>query len=148
MIIKVRESKKGKFYIFLCGFPFFVKGDAVRIPKDITLAAYIRRLIAENKIEQFYFTEEWKELRCNVLEFYHNECQECLKKGKYTRAVCVHHINEVREKPDLALSMYYTDSQGQKKPNLAPLCNQCHNFVHDKLGKWQRKDKYDNEERW
>lgn len=120
----------------------------MRIPKDIPLAVYIRRLIKAGKVEQFYFTDEWKELRQDVLDFFHNECQECLKKGRYTEANCVHHVNEVRHRPELALSRYYIDSKGIKQHNLVPLCNQCHNNVHDKLGEWQRKDRFTNEERW
>lgn len=120
----------------------------MRVPRDIPLSKYIKRLIEADKIEQFYFTEDWKELRQEVLDDFHNECQECLKHGKYTKADCVHHANEVRIRPDLALSKYYVDNKGNTQPNLVPLCNQCHNNVHDKLGEWQRKDKFTNEERW
>lgn len=121
----------------------------MRVPKDITLKAYIVGLIRSDKLEKFYQTEDWRELRRDVLEFFHYECQECLKKGNYTKAECVHHVNEVREHPALALSRYYTDLiSGETKPNLVPLCNICHNAVHDKLGEWQRKDKFTNEERW
>ena len=120
----------------------------MRIPTDVSLATYIRQLIAADKVELFYLTDEWKNLRLDVLEDHHYECQECLKKGRYTRAICVHHHNEVRHRPDLALSRYYTDREGKKQKNLIPLCNTCHNIVHDKLGNWQRKDKFCNEERW
>ena len=120
----------------------------MRIPKDIPLAVYIKRLIAADKIERFYFTEDWKELREDVLDFFHYECQECLKKGNYSRADCVHHVNEVKIRPDLALSRYYVDAKGVRQYNLVPLCNQCHNIVHDKLGEWQRKDKFVNTELW
>lgn len=120
----------------------------MRIPKDIPLATWIRQLIREDKVELFYFTDEWKELRQDVLEAHYYECQHCMKKGKYTKAICVHHHNEVRQRPDLALSRYYTDSEGNRQLNLIPLCNTCHNLVHDKLGEWQRKDKFTNEERW
>ena len=121
----------------------------MRIPKDIPLKVYIRRLIEEDRLEQFYLSEDWKdELRPEVLREYHYECQECLKKGTITKADCVHHVNEVRVRPDLALSKWFVDDKGQTRPNLVPLCNTCHNIVHDKLGKWQRKDKFINEERW
>ena len=121
----------------------------MRIPADIPLATYIRRLIEADKVEQFYFTDDWKELRQEVLEYFHNECQECLKQGKLTTdELCVHHINEVRDRPDLALSRYYTDIKGQQQHNLIPLCKQCHNMIHDKLSKWQRRDKFTNKERW
>lgn len=120
----------------------------MRIPSDISLSAYIRRLIAQDQIEKFYRSEDWKELRQEVKEELHNECQECLKKGVYTRADCVHHVNEVRDRPDLALSKYYTDKNGSRQRQLVTLCNQCHNEVHDKLKKWQYKDKFVNEEKW
>ena len=120
----------------------------MRIPIDIPLAKWIRQLIRDNKVEKFYLTDDWKELRQDVLEFFHFECQECLKKGNYTKADCVHHVNEVRVRPDLALSRMYTDHKGQQQYNLMPLCNACHNMVHDKLGEWQRKDTFTNIERW
>lgn len=120
----------------------------MRVPTDISLATYIRRLIRKNRIEEFYQTQDWKELREEVLDELHNECQECLKQGRYTTADCVHHVNEVKVRPDLALSKYYTDKEGKLQRQLVPLCNKCHNIVHDKLGEWQRKDKFQNKERW
>lgn len=120
----------------------------MRIPTDKSLAAYIRYLIKIDKIVLFYQSDDWKEIREDVLDECHNECQECLKHGRYTEADCVHHVNEVRVRPDLALSKFYTDKDGKKQRNLVPLCNTCHNIVHDKLGKWQQKDKFTNEERW
>lgn len=120
----------------------------MQIPKDIPLARYIRQLIAKDNIGLFYLTEDWYELRLEVLREHHYECAECVKVGRYTRAVCVHHVNEVRHRPDLALSKFYVDKDGKRLPNLIPLCNSCHNRVHDKLGNWQRKDKFTNEERW
>lgn len=120
----------------------------MRIPRDIPLRVYILRLIAADKVEKFYQTEDWRDLRADVLEDFHNECQECLKRGEYTRADCVHHVNEVRVRPDLALSRWYVDEHGKKQPNLVPLCKTCHNIVHDKLYKYAREGKFDNEERW
>ena len=120
----------------------------MRVPDDKSLESYIRELIKEDKVEQFYQTDDWKELREKVLEDNHYECGKCIEKGKYARAECVHHVNEVRVKPDLALSKYYVDKEGNKLLNLIPLCNTCHNIIHDKLGNWQRKDKFFNEEKW
>lgn len=121
----------------------------MRIPTDISLTAYIRQLIAAGCIEQFYFTEDWKELRLDVLEEFHNECAECMKRGRYTRADCVHHVNHVKNRPDLALSKYYTDREGKKQRQLVPLCNACHNIEHpEKRTNSRGKDKFFNEERW
>lgn len=120
----------------------------MRIPADIPLAAWIRRLIKADKIELFYKSQDWSDLRLEVLADHHYECQECLKRGEYTRADCVHHVNEVRKRPDLALSKYYVDKEGQMQKQLVPLCNKCHNIVHDKLGNYQKKNRFTNEERW
>ena len=122
--------------------------NTMRIPNNMSLASYIRMLIRQDKVHLFYQTEDWKECRADVLEELHNECQDCLKKGRYTRADCVHHHNEVRHRPDLALSKYYTDEEGQRQRQLIPLCNTCHNIRHEKLKRWQREDKFTNEERW
>lgn len=120
----------------------------MRIPTDIPLTAYIRRLIKADKVEQFYFTDEWKDLRQEVLDELHNECQECLKKGEYTRADCVHHVNEVKHRPELALSKFYVDQEGKQQRQLLPLCNRCHNVVHEKLEKHRESKGFSNEERW
>lgn len=120
----------------------------MRIPQDIPLATWIRQLIKADRVELFYFTDEWKELRQDVLDDFHNECQECLKVGTYTRADCVHHVNEVRKRPELALSRYYTDHEGKQQRQLIPLCNICHNKVHKKLEKHRENKRFTNEERW
>lgn len=120
----------------------------MRIPRDKPLAVYIRELIKAGKIALFYLSEDWKELREEVLRDFYYECQECLKEGRYTRADCVHHINEVKKRPDLALSRYYIDSKGNTQLNLVPLCNQCHNNVHEKLKQFYLKDRFMNQERW
>ena len=120
----------------------------MRIPKDIMLAKWIRQLIRDGKEGLFYLTDDWKELRLEVLSEHHYECQECVKRGRYSRADCVHHVNEVKKQPDLAMSKFYIDKKGNKQKQLVPLCNSCHNKVHDKLGEWQRKDKFFVDERW
>lgn len=123
----------------------------MNIPTNKSLATWIRELIAQDKVMLFYQTEEWKSLRKEVLEEHYNECVECAKKGRYTRAECVHHVNEVRNAPHLALSKYYTDATGKKHRNLVPLCNVCHNQVHSKFEKWQQSQKkynFVNEEKW
>ena len=120
----------------------------MRIPIELTLAKWIRQLIREGKIEQFYYTAEWKELRQEVLEEHHYECQECLKRGRYSRAQCVHHINEVKDRPDLALSKYYVDHKGVRHKQLIPLCNKCHNTIHDKFRSFIEGNRFTNLERW
>lgn len=122
----------------------------MRIPRDIPLAVYIKRLIKADKIQLFYYSEDWKELREDVLDFFHHECQECLKRGDYTKADCVHHVNHVTSHPEMALSKWYYDFEtGETKSNLVPLCNACHNQAHpEKAQIGKAKEKFTNEEKW
>lgn len=122
----------------------------MRIPTDIPLEKYIRSLIAKNRIIQFYKSDDWLELKQEVLDEFHSECQECLKHGIVTtKDLHVHHVNEVKIRPDLALSKYYRDKEGKKQRNLVPLCRTHHNEVHDRCGNSEkRKEKFKNTERW
>lgn len=115
------------------------------------LGVYIRQLIAEDKLYRFYKSREWLQLRDEVLRDNHYECQHCLRRGKYTRAVMVHHVNEVRKRPDMALSKTYIDIEGREQKNLVPLCFACHETEHDRFEKIrsdQGKEKFTNKERW
>ena len=115
----------------------------------VQLVQWINKLIEEDKLWKFYKSKQWIQLKTEVLEEHHNECYICRQQGKITRADTVHHVNYVREKPQLALSKYYIDNNGNKQLNLIPICKACHNKVHykDKLGKLH-EDKFTNEERW
>lgn len=123
-----------------------------RIPNDISLATWIRQLIDQNKIYQFYKSDDWIQLRDEVLRDAHYECQLCLQQGIYRRAEMVHHINEVRKRPDLALTREFVDTvTREKKVNLIALCNPCHERVHDRCGNFKRqngREQFRNEERW
>ena len=44
------------------------------------LTAWIRELIQENKLYQFYKSKEWLELRQQVVREAHNECAKCKQK--------------------------------------------------------------------
>ena len=109
---------------------------------------WIRQLIKEDKLYKFYKTKQWLDLKQSILNKFRNECQECLKLGKYSQARNVHHINEVKNRPDLALKEYYIDSStGETKRNLIPLCIDCHNKAHGRMCGNEHKKQL-NEERW
>ncbi|WP_437177054.1 HNH endonuclease [Heyndrickxia ginsengihumi] len=86
----------------------------------------------------FYQCKEWRQLRVQALERDNYECQECKRRGKYRRGKNVHHIKEVKDRPDLALTL----------ENLETLCIQCHNEIHDKRLKKDKRKPFVNEERW
>lgn len=115
------------------------------------LATYIRRLLAEGNEWKFYKSREWLALRDEVLREGHYECARCLEHGRYTRAVMVHHVNEVRKRPDMALTKTYVDDEGQERKNLVPLCFACHEKEHDRFDAFRAekaKERFSNEERW
>lgn len=92
-------------------------------------AQWIRQLIAAGCIADFYRSASWKRVRAQILAQYRNECQECRKRGKYSRADTVHHIQYLKKHPDLALSPTYL-YKGKERPNLWPVCHDCHEKIH------------------
>lgn len=108
---------------------------------------WVRGLIAEGQEVKFYKSKRWLAKRASVMDRYHYECQECLKRGKITRAKVVHHVNELKHRPDLALTEFYTDNDGNVHPNLVPLCQDCHNVAHKRICSYEYKPQL-NEERW
>lgn len=55
------------------------------------------------------------------------ECQKCKRRGKYSRAVLVHHRKHLTDRPDLALSIFDPDT-GERQ--LESLCKACHEEEH------------------
>lgn len=125
------------------------------------VAKYIEDLIEKDELWRFYKTPEWKKLKQQVLIDNHYECRICRNRGVITRydegqdgsrtlLSTVHHINEVRKRPDLALTRYYTDHEGVSRENLIPICKNCHNDIHHRTfhGAWKKKAGFANDERW
>lgn len=55
-----------------------------------------------NDIDLFYNWKPWKHLRETVLRLDNYECcQMCKAKGKYKKAEIVHHVKQVKDRPDL-----------------------------------------------
>ena len=52
------------------------------------------------------------------------------KKGKYSKAILVHHINHLKENHELALEIY--DKEGKR--NLISLCQSFHEKEHPEMG--------------
>jgi len=109
---------------------------------------WVQSLIETNNLHEFYTSSLWLQLRDEVLEEYHNECQDCKKRGKYTRATIVHHVKHLRKFPQLALSKTYINEYGQEQIQLKPVCKNCHEYVeHPERLRWNKKKPL-TEERW
>lgn len=109
-------------------------------------ACWILQLIAQGELKHFYLSREWKRFRLRILKSRPCRCQLCETKSPAVltplrrpwekqsgsndkRPVAiVHHINEVRHRPDLALSEY--DEAGHL--NVAIVCPSCHWDEHHK----------------
>jgi len=112
------------------------------------VARWVKQLIDEDRLHEFYTSSPWLNLRDEVLEDYHYECQECKRRGRYRRATIVHHVKRVREFPELALSKTYIDEDGKEQVQLKPVCKSCHEYVeHPERLRWNKKKPL-TEERW
>lgn len=115
-----------------------MNGNVVmREPADCRLTperlAWLRKLLEENKIHDFYIWWEWEKLRGEVLREQRSECQVCREKGKFTPATVVHHVNHLRRRPDLALSKWVLEN-GKRERNLIAVCAECHGELHGRSG--------------
>ncbi|HBI59897.1 MAG TPA: HNH endonuclease [Lachnospiraceae bacterium] len=110
---------------------------------------FVKECIKKNDIHKFYASPKWRRLRQQVLAMDHYECQDCKKKGIYTKATTVHHNQFVQKHPENALDIFYT-FKGQTYRNLISLCHDCHEKRHGNrqgAGKMKQKE-YLTEERW
>lgn len=106
---------------------------------------WISKLIAEDRLDKFYNSPQWRKLRKEVIAENKNECQDCKARGYYTKANTVHHEQHVRNHPRLALSKTYI-FRGKEYINLVPLCHDCHERRHEYRQKEKKKPL--TEERW
>lgn len=110
------------------------------------LGNWINELIEKDNLHVFYTSTVWLKVRAEVLKEDKNECQHCKARGFYTKANHVHHVNYVKKRPELALSKWYVDWEGNMGRNLISLCRNCHERIHDY--RRTKKKKFLTEERW
>lgn len=87
--------------------------------------AELKTLLSAGSEHEFYSWGEWRRLRADVLRLDNGECQECRRRGRYAKASIVHHVRHLRERPDLALSVYDGDVR-----QLEAVCKRCHEALH------------------
>lgn len=104
------------------------------------------KLISDGKEHSFYLWTSWKKKCEDVKKIDHYECQYCKINGKYSKGVIVHHVKHLKDRPDLALSIYDPDTNERQ---LILLCKKCHELQHpNSLKKINYKLKLLNDERW
>lgn len=111
---------------------------------DLWPASWVLQLIANNNLHEFYNSADWKRVRRHVIKAQRCRCHDCEKKSPAQLTVLrppweapretkdgrpderpvaiVHHVNELRRRPDLALSEYAPDGTR----NLVAICPSCH----------------------
>jgi 5-methylcytosine-specific restriction protein A len=104
------------------GVFFFWKGDG---GMDSGRVLKLRKMIDNGNADGFYSWKPWKRLRKDVLRLDHYECQLCKAKGRYSRAEIVHHVKHLKDRPDLALSIW----DGEER-QLVSVCRRCHEELH------------------
>lgn len=93
----------------------------------------LRYLIDAGQEARFYWWPEWADpdpargIRAAVLKMDNFECQICKEHGRYHRGTIVHHVKHLRERPDLALSIFDPDT-GERQ--LITVCKACHEEAH------------------
>lgn len=101
--------------------------------------------IAEGTERRFYCGKQWQRVRARVLKMDNYECQKCKAEGRYSRAEIVHHIHHLKDRPDLALSIW--DDEGKR--NLISICKYHHELEHpEAMRQFVRKEPPVTEERW
>lgn len=87
----------------------------------------IKQLLDTGKEINFYMSSAWQTLAAKVRRMDRYECQLCKARGRYSRGVIVHHVKHLRDRPDLALSIYDPDT-GERQ--LLTVCKKCHEEQH------------------
>ena len=119
----------------------------VRLLSDTLYTQEERRRMKQHN--SFYDSPEWRAKRRQILAADRHECQECKRRGRYSRAVIVHHVQHLEDHPELALSDVYTDAHGVERRQLVSVCRDCHETVcHPERLRRTEPDAPPTVERW
>lgn len=107
----------------------------------------IRELIDRGEEQAFYVSYGWQQLADKVRRYDKRECQLCKEQGRYRRGVIVHHVKHLRDRPDLAYSLFDPDTHARQ---LITVCKQCHEKLHPEAltPVFAAKKRFETEERW
>lgn len=123
--------------------PFFIREGDNPMISQIRLHQ-LMALIKTGNEAAFYHWPEWERLRLEVLRMDQFECQKCKNRGKYRAATIVHHVKHLRNRPDLALSIW----DGEER-QLMSVCKSCHEEEHpESMRRFFPREPPITEERW
>lgn len=95
----------------------------------------LQAMLADGTSYRFYGWPEWERVREQILAMDHWECQICRHSHRYRPAVLVHHVKHLKDRPDLALSVF-DKATGERQ--LISVCRPCHEEQHPE--RMRRKD--------
>ena len=99
--------------------------------------AHLVALLASGKENIWYNSGDWQAVRDAVKRIDH-ECIICKAAGRHSATRYVHHVKHLRDRPDLALSIYDQDT-GERQ--LICVCKQCHELLHPESQRQYRPSK-------
>ena len=88
--------------------------------------ARLTAMLAAGRENVWYNSGDWQAVRDAVKRIDH-ECIICKAAGRHSATRYVHHVKHLRDRPDLALSIYDPDT-GERQ--LICVCKQCHELLH------------------
>ena len=107
--------------------------------------ARLTAMLAAGRENVWYNSGDWQAVRDAVKRIDH-ECIICKAAGRHSATRYVHHVKHLRDRPDLALSIYDPDT-GERQ--LICVCKQCHELLHPESQRQYRPSKTPvTAERW
>ena len=108
--------------------------------------ARLTAMLAAGRENVWYNSGDWAAVKAAVKRIDHNDCLICKAMGRRRAAHIVHHVRHLRDRPDLALSVYDPDT-GERQ--LICVCKRCHEELHPESQRQRRpKGKPVTMERW
>lgn len=103
-------------------------------------------LLSAGKENVWYNSGDWKAVKAAVRKIDHDDCLICKTMGRRHAARIVHHVKHLRDRPDLALSIYDPDTGVRQ---LISVCKDCHEMLHPEAQRQYRpKGRPVTAERW
>lgn len=89
--------------------------------------ARLTAMLAAGRENVWYNSGDWTAVKEAVEKIDHNDCLICKAIGRRRAARIVHHVKHLRDRPDLALSIYDPDTGARQ---LISVCKDCHERLH------------------
>ena len=100
--------------------------------------ARLTAMLAAGRENIWYNSGDWGRVKEAVKRMDHCECLVCKAMGRHSPARVVHHVKHLRDRPDLALSIYDPDTGTRQ---LISVCKDCHERLHPESQRQYRPSK-------